>query len=50
MSPAQFQYAKNFADLPDAPANTRVNAWHFKPFGIGDAVLTQNGAPAGVIL
>ena len=35
VSPVQFQYVKNFADRPDALVNTRVGAWHFKPFGIG---------------
>jgi len=38
VSPAQYQYVKNFADRPDAPANTRMSAWHFKPFGIGNAL------------
>jgi len=41
VSPAQFHYTKNFADRPDAPADTRVSAWHFKPFGIGATILIQ---------
>jgi hypothetical protein len=35
VSPAQYEYARNFADRPDAPAVTRTRAWHLKPFGIG---------------
>jgi hypothetical protein len=38
ISPAQYQYVRNFADRPDAPSNTWVSAWHFKPFGIGNSI------------
>lgn len=38
VSPGQFEYVKNFADGTDVPASTRVSAWHFLPFGIGDIV------------
>lgn len=38
VSPDQYRYVKNFADHPDAPGNTRVGAWHFKPFGIGNSI------------
>ncbi len=31
VSPGQIIGEKNFADLPDAPANTHVPEWHFKP-------------------
>ena len=32
ISPDQFTGKRNFADPADAPANTRVKAWHFRPF------------------
>lgn len=35
VSPAQFAYKKNFADHPDAPEDTRVEGWNFKPLHIG---------------
>jgi hypothetical protein len=38
VSPGQYTYVKNFADRPDAPACTRVAAWHLKPFGIGSTI------------
>lgn len=38
VSPVQYAYKKNVADLPDAPDNTRSNLCHFKPFGIGEIV------------
>ncbi len=31
VSPDQFAGKKNFADRPDAPTNTRIKAWRFKP-------------------
>ncbi len=39
VSPGQIIGEKNFADLPDAPANTHVPAWHFKPLRLPTAVL-----------
>jgi len=39
VSPGQIIGEKNFADLPDAPANTHVAAWHFKPLRLPTAVL-----------
>jgi hypothetical protein len=36
VSPMQYEYVKNFADRPDAPASTRTKSWHFKPVGIDD--------------
>ena len=33
-SPGQFTGQKNFADRTDAPADTRVAAWHFRPWGV----------------
>ena len=41
VSPAQYAYTKNFADPPDAPANTRTDDWHFKPVGIGATLLVD---------
>jgi hypothetical protein len=38
VSPTQYDYCKNFADRPDAPANTRVAQWHVKPFGLPAAI------------
>jgi hypothetical protein len=38
VSPGQYDYVKNFADRADAPENTRIAEWNFKPFGIGSAV------------
>jgi hypothetical protein len=38
VSPGQVTYEKNFADRPDAPACTRVAAWHTKPFGVAGQV------------
>jgi hypothetical protein len=38
VSPAQFQYNRNFADRPDAPSSTRVDQWHFKRFGFGGRI------------
>ena len=35
---AQFQGVRNFADAPDAPAQTQVAAWHFRPFRLPHAV------------
>jgi len=35
VSPGQYEYRKNFADRPDAPASTFSANWHLKPFGIG---------------
>lgn len=32
ISPDQFTGKRNFADPADAPANTCVKAWHFRPF------------------
>jgi hypothetical protein len=31
VSPVQFEGRKNFADRPDAPAQTNVSGWHVKP-------------------
>jgi hypothetical protein len=36
VSPAQYEYVKNFADRPDGPESTRSIDWHLKPFGIGN--------------
>lgn len=38
VSPDQYRYVRNFADDPNAPDNTRVGAWHFKRFGIGNSI------------
>ncbi len=39
VSPGQIIGEKNFADLPDAPNNTHVPEWHFKPLRLPTAVL-----------
>jgi hypothetical protein len=39
VSPAQYDYVKNFADRPGAPPNTRTKAWHFKSLGLDGRLL-----------
>jgi hypothetical protein len=38
ISPDQFTGKRNFADPADAPANTRVKAWHFRPFQLPQTI------------
>ena len=38
VSPDQFSGKKNFADPDDAPANTRVAAWHFHPLQLPQSI------------
>jgi hypothetical protein len=38
ISPDQFTGKKNFADPADAPANTRVAAWHFRRFQLPEQI------------
>jgi hypothetical protein len=38
ISPDQFAGKKNFADPADAPANTRVKIWHFRPLQLPEKI------------
>jgi len=38
VSPAQYQYIRNFADRVDAPTCTRSEWWHFKCFGFSGRI------------
>ncbi|HEY1719186.1 MAG TPA: hypothetical protein VGH42_12960 [Verrucomicrobiae bacterium] len=38
ISPDQFTGKKNFADADDAPKNTRVKAWHFRPLQLPQSI------------
>lgn len=40
ISPGQFTGRKNFADSSHAPANTRIQAWHFRPFQLPRSIST----------
>jgi len=41
VSPDQFAGKRNFADPGDAPANTLVRQWHFRPFRLPPAILVK---------
>ena len=38
VSPDQVRGVRNFADAPDAPANTHVQAWHFRPLHLPQGI------------
>lgn len=44
VSPAQFDYVKNFADRRDAPENTRAKFWNFRSFGVGKEIKVASSA------
>ena len=39
VSPDQIKGVRNFADAPDAPAQTHVAAWHFRRFTLPSAIV-----------